>query len=321
MIVQAYAKINLSLVVCSRLENGYHELKMVMENISLHDDLIVERSSVPGIHLSCVFEGGLENKGYSLSTDEDNLIIRAGNALIDHFNGNGITDPLVKTPDRTPGFDVLLKKRIPMAAGLAGGSTDAAAMLRAIAALYDQKDTADGPYNIITEEELCSIGARIGADIPYCILGKSRLAEGIGEILTPLPAPPKAYLLIVKPEIDVSTAHIYKMTDENTDYAAQSRSIVADRFNALTDALNSGDLRAVAANLHNDLRYAAISEHPVISEIENDLTQFGATGAMMSGSGPSVFAIFDDEDRCNDAYLKYQQKWPEHFITQVGFIV
>ncbi len=311
----AYAKINLGLLVLGRRDNGYHDLDMVMETISIHDDLIIERSGDPGIHLTCRMEGALADKGYELSSGDDNLIVRAGNALLQYASVHGITDPDAFTSDEKPGYDITLIKRIPMAAGLAGGSTDAAAALRGISSMLKGTDGTG-----VTDDILCKIGAGIGADIPYCIMGGSKRASGIGEVLKPLPAPPASYLIILKPDIDVSTGHIYKMTDENTDYASSDRQETYDRFDALISALNDGDIQGVAHNLHNDLRYAAICEHPVIKELEDKMVGYGALGAMMSGSGPSVFAIFDNENARDNALRHISEDHPGIYVSGAEFM-
>ncbi len=311
----AYAKVNLGLLVLGRRDNGYHDLDMVMETISIHDELIIERSAAPGIRLTCRLEGGLADKGYELSSGDDNLIVRAGNALLQYASGHGITDPEALTSDGEPGYDITLIKRIPMAAGLAGGSTDAAAALRGISSMLKGTDGTG-----VTDDILCEIGAGIGADIPYCIMGGSKRASGIGEVLKPLPAPPKSYLIILKPDIDVATGHIYKMTDENTDYASSDRQETYDRFDALISALNDGDIQGVAHNLHNDLRYAAICEHPVIKELEDKMVGYGALGAMMSGSGPSVFAIFDNENARDNALRHISEDHPVIYASGAEFM-
>lgn len=320
MTEKAYAKINLTLRVCGRLTNGYHELAMVMETVDIHDDLEIRLSDEPGLRLSCG----------ALSTGDDNLVIRAAKAILEYCYGKDTSDA-----DRDiPGLDMTLTKRIPMAAGLAGGSSDAAAALRGINKLLNLG---------LSSDELCDIGVKIGADVPYCIQGGSRLARGIGEILTPVSAPPDLHLIIVKPNIDVPTGHIFTELDrmmheardletdtatDHTDsestsdnaattpkpeYVSSGSTSMSDKdtpeYNML-EALEKGSPDDIAACLYNDLRRVTIREHGIISDLEDILVSLGAKGAMMSGSGPSVFGLFDDRQICDNALYKIRQAYP-----------
>lgn len=183
--LNAYAKINLGLDVVRRLENGYHEVRMIMQTVDLHDSLTF-RKTESGIRLKI--------EGSKLPADDSNLVCKAARLMFETYGLEG-------------GVDITLTKRIPIAAGMAGGSTDAAAAFRGINELF-----AAGA----TQEDLKRLGVKIGADVPYCIMGGTALSEGIGEILTPLPAPPQCHVLIAKPDIDVSTAFVYQNLHADT---------------------------------------------------------------------------------------------------------
>lgn len=300
MTEKAYAKINLTLRVCGRLANGYHELAMVMETVDIHDDLEIRLSDEPGLRLSCG----------SLSTGDDNLVIRAAKAILEYCYGKNASD----AGRDIPGLDMTLTKRIPMAAGLAGGSSDAAAALRGINKLLNLG---------LSSDELCNIGVKIGADVPYCIQGGSMLARGIGEILTPVSAPPDLHLIIVKPNIDVPTGHIFteldRMMHEARDLETDTATDHTDPEYKMLEALEKGSPDDIAACLYNDLRRVTIREHGIISDLEDILVSLGAKGAMMSGSGPSVFGLFDDRHICDNALYKIRQAYPGIYAEYTFF--
>jgi len=294
---KAYAKINLALDITGKLPNGYHTVRMIMETIAIHDDLTISVSDEPGIHLSCELENdSLTVSG--LSCGEDNLIVRATRALLAEAVSRDLSGA-----ERT-GLDMKLIKRIPMAAGLAGGSSDAAAALRGVNRLLDLG---------FTDEELCNIGVTIGADVPYCIRGGSRLAEGIGENLSVLPSPPDAHLLIVKPDIDVSTAYVYRRIDASSD-------ICHPDIDGMISDLSKGDLKGIASRLGNVLRDVTCEEHVIVPELEQAMRALGAQGALMSGSGPTVFGIFEDEAVCAQALEKIRTDYPGIYSARTSFI-
>ena len=263
--INSYAKINLGLDVLGVLPNGYHTLKMIMQTVSLHDTLCFEKTVGTGIELST-------NLPY-LPTDQNNLIYKAISLFKEKY---GITD----------GIRCTATKRIPVAAGLAGGSGNAAAALKAMDALFDTK---------LTPEALASDGLKLGADVPYCLMGGTALAEGIGEVLTPLPAPPDAKVLIVKPKVSVSTKEVYTSLhlDETT---------VHPDIDACIDALKTGSLKKLCDNLGNVLEDVTVKLYPCILDIKSKMLDSGADGALMSGSGPSVFGLFSDEEKAKGAY-------------------
>ncbi len=246
---RAYAKINIGLDVLRRRADGYHEVKMIMQTVDIYDELVLERRKEPGIELR------MDNS--ELPSGGDNLICRAADLL---FREKKITE----------GVNISLTKRIPIAAGMAGGSADAAAALRGVNELFDLG------YSL---KELQALGVGLGADIPYCLAGGIMLSEGIGEILTPLPAPPAAHLVIAKPDINVSTAFVYG-------------NLHADRLAWHPDI----DGMIAALQKGNVLETVTVKAHPVIEQIRELLRKQGAENALMSGSGPTVFGIFKEKE-------------------------
>lgn len=262
--VKALAKINLGLDVVRRREDGYHEVKMVMQTIHLFDRLEMKKTA-GGITMTT-------NLSF-LPTNENNLVYTAAKLLIDEFQ---IKD----------GIDVKLHKHIPVAAGMAGGSTDAAAVLYGMNRMFELG---------LSKEELMQRGVKIGADVPYCIMRGTALAEGIGEKLTALPPMVKCPVLIAKPQISVSTKFVYEnlRLDENT---------VHPDIDRLVEDIRQKNLAAVTADMGNVLETVTIPNYPVIAEIKEHMMVHGAAGAMMSGSGPTVFGLFDDKEKAVAAY-------------------
>lgn len=256
---RAYAKINIGLDVLRRRADGYHEVKMIMQTVDIYDELVLERRKQPGIELR------MDNS--DLPSGGDNLICRAADLL---FREKKITE----------GVNISLTKRIPIAAGMAGGSADAAAALRGLNELFDMG------YSL---KELQALGVGLGADIPYCLAGGTMLSEGIGEILTPLPAPPAAHLVIAKPDINVSTAFVYG--NLHADRLAWHPDI-----DGMIAALQKGDLDGITGRLGNVLETVTVKAHPVIEQIKELLRKQGAENALMSGSGPTVFGIFKEKE-------------------------
>lgn len=263
--LKALAKINLGLDVVRRREDGYHEVRMIMQTIYLYDRLDIKRTQEPGIQIQT-------NLSF-LPVNENNLIYKAAKLLMDEFS---ITD----------GVSVKLDKRIPVAAGMAGGSTDAAAMLIGVNRLFSLG---------LTKRQLMERGVQIGADVPYCIMRGTALAEGIGEELSPLPPMVKCPVLIAKPSISVSTKFVYQnlKLDDTTIHPDIDR---------LIDDIKAKNLHDIAAHMGNVLETVTIPNYPVIDEIKKHMLSNGAVGAMMSGSGPTVFGLFDDEDTAKKAY-------------------
>lgn len=275
--LKALAKINLGLDVVRRREDGYHEVRMIMQTIQLYDRLDIKRTQEPGIQIQT-------NLSF-LPVNENNLIYKAAKLLMDEFS---ITD----------GVSVKLDKRIPVAAGMAGGSTDAAAMLIGVNRLFSLG---------LTKRQLMERGVQIGADVPYCIMRGTALAEGIGEALSPLPPMVKCPVLIAKPAISVSTKFVYQnlKLDDTTIHPDIDR---------LIDDIKAKNLHDIAAHMGNVLETVTIPNYPVIDEIKKHMLSNGAVGAMMSGSGPTVFGLFDDEDTAKKAYKAMRSS---HLARQV----
>lgn len=277
---RAYAKINIGLDVLRRRPDGYHEVKMIMQTVDINDDLLLERTSKPGIHLQTDHE--------ELPTDQDNLICRAA-AL------------LMKEKAITEGVKITLTKRIPIAAGMAGGSSDAAAALRGLNILFEMG---------YSTEELQRLGVKLGADIPYCIVGGTMLSEGIGEILTPLPAPPDAHLVVAKPDINVSTAFVYgNLHVERLQYHPD--------IDGMAGALFEGSLQGICDRMGNVLETVTVPAYPVIERIKGLMREMGACNALMSGSGPTVFGIFTDKKQaqCTAAAIEKKGLARQIFVT------
>lgn len=262
--INAPAKINLGLDVIRRREDGYHEVKMIMQSIRLFDRLTLTKSRTPGIHLST-------NLSF-LPTNEDNLVYKSAKLLLDVFDIKG-------------GLDIHLDKRIPVAAGMAGGSTDAASCMLAVNRLFGLK---------LSINQLMDMGVKLGADIPYCLLKGTALSEGIGEILSPLPKAPDCYVLIAKPGFHVSTRFVYAnlKLDETT---------VHPDIDCMISCIRDNDLYGMCSHMANILETVTIPEHPEIETIKSTMLENGAIGALMSGSGPTVFGIFDNFDKAKAA--------------------
>lgn len=279
---KAYAKINLGLDVLGILPGGYHEVKMVMQTVGIFDVLTMERAKA-GITVTT--DSG------ELPTDENNLIYKAAKLLLEEA---GVES----------GVCIYLEKHIPIAAGMAGGSSDAAATLSGINELFELG---------YTDEQLMELGVRIGADVPYCILGGTALAEGIGEKLTPLAAAPDCYLLVAKPPINVATGHVYKQLDSLEGYSHPD-------IDGMVEAIARGDLAGVVKRMGNVLQEVTIPEHPIIGELKEEMIRLGAEGSMMSGSGPTVFGIFTDRDRAQKAYESMQGYDGAGAVFLTGFV-
>lgn len=263
--LKALAKINLGLDVVRRREDGYHEVRMIMQTIHLFDRVNIEKTSEPGIKIKT-------NLSY-LPVNENNLIYKAGRLLMDEF-------------DITEGVSVDLDKRIPVAAGMAGGSTDAAAMLYGMNKMFGLG---------LSMQELKDRGVKIGADVPYCLMRGTALAEGIGEKLKSLPPMIKCPVLIAKPQISVSTKFVYEnlKLDEKVNHPD---------IDQLIKDIKAKDLQGVCDHMGNILETVTIPNYPIIAEIKKNMLENGAAGAMMSGSGPTVFGLFDDAEKAKQAY-------------------
>lgn len=268
--LKALAKINLGLDVVRRREDGYHEVRMIMQTIHLYDRLKITKTKTPGIEIH-------SNLPF-LPVNENNLVYKAGKLLMDEF-------------DIREGVRVDLLKRIPVAAGMAGGSSDAAAMLYGINQLFGLK---------LSRQALMERGVTIGADVPYCLMRGTALAEGIGEKLKQLSPMVKCPVLIAKPQISVSTKFVYQnlKLDEHT---------VHPDIDTLIQDIRNKDLQAVARDMGNVLETVTIPNYPVIAQIKEQMMHSGAVNSMMSGSGPTVFGLFENEKQAQKAYDDMKQ--------------
>ncbi len=264
MILRAYGKINLGLDVLGKRPDGYHEVRMIMQTVTLYDRLRIRRTKEPGIRLS--------SNLYFLPTGKDNLVYRAAELLMKE---RGVKE----------GVSITLQKCIPVAAGMAGGSSDAAAALIGVNRLFGLG---------FTRKELMERGVSLGADIPYCIMRGTALAEGIGERLRRLAPMPECFIVLAKPPVSVSTKFVYG-------------NLKADEIKSHPDiegmerALQTGSLEGIAACMGNVLETVTIAAYPVVGEIKERMREDGAAAALMSGSGPTVFGIFEEKeaaDRC-----------------------
>lgn len=270
MELKALGKINLGLDVLGKRPDGYHDVRMVMQTIYLYDQITITKRKEPGI--------GLSTNLFYLPVNENNLAYRAAKLLMDEF-------------EIQSGVDIFLEKHIPVAAGMAGGSSNAAAVLYGINRMFDLG---------LSMEELMKRGVSLGADVPYCIMRGTVLAEGIGEILTPLPPMPRCQIVVAKPPVSVSTKMVYEKID--------SRRIVEHPdIDGIIEGLKEGDVSKIASRMGNVLEQVTVEEYPVIDKIKKLMNEGGAKGAMMSGSGPTVFGIFTEKSLAKKAALKIRE--------------
>ncbi len=280
---KAYAKINLTLDVTGKRPDGYHTVEMVMQTVSLHDEVTVSLNDSKTISMQCSVA--------SLPTDGTNLAVRAAELFYEH---TGITNA---------GTAISIVKQIPIAAGLAGGSTDAAAVLQALDALH---------HTALGTERLCEMGLKLGADVPYCIRGGTMLAQGIGEELTALPPMQHCYVVLVKPPFAISTADIYRQMNGGD---VSPRPDTA----GMMQALEQQDFVGICERLYNVMEPVTGKDHPEIAQIRTMLLEQGAEGAIMSGSGPTVFGLFAHEQTARDVAELLQKGHPDtHFAEILG---
>lgn len=281
LIKKAYAKINLGLDVLRRREDGYHEVKMIMQTVGIHD-VLTFREEADGVLVLTV-------DSMQIPDNEDNLIIKAARLLL-------------QTAGIQKGVSINLQKNIPVAAGMAGGSTDAAATLVGLNELFGLA---------YSKEDLQKMGVKLGADIPYCIMGGTALSEGIGEKLSPLPAPPAAYLVVAKPDLMISTKYVYE------NLHANSLTEHPD-IDAMVEALKDQDLHKLCFLMGNVLETVTEKENPIITELKALMIEEGAIGSLMSGSGPTVFGIFEDQDKANKCLseIRARDLAKQFFVTE-----
>ncbi|MDO4618646.1 MAG: 4-(cytidine 5'-diphospho)-2-C-methyl-D-erythritol kinase [Clostridia bacterium] len=276
-VARSYAKINLTLDVISRRENGYHDVKMIMQTLSLFDLVIVDKDKTISVSTNIK----------SLPTNEKNIAWKAAKLF---FDETGISS----------GAKILIHKNIPIAAGLAGGSGNAAAVLCALDRLYNTS---------LSLEKLLKMGEKLGADVPFCILGGTVLAEGIGEIMTEITPIKKTDILLVKPPVSVSTQKIYEAIDSHTDLKHPDT-------DGMISAIDDGDLDKISQKLSNIMEDVTVLEAPEILKIKEKLLKIGAKGALMSGSGPTVYGIFENFETAKKAHDEFSKEYKETFLTK-----
>lgn len=280
LIKKTPAKINLTLDVTGKLENGYHTLSMIMQSIDVCDELSFEKTADETILFS--MNKDLPDK----IPAEKNLVYKAAKLMKDTFKIDG-------------GFKIHLTKNIPAAAGLAGGSSDCAATLIGINELCGLG---------LDIEKLCEIGVKLGADVPFCIRKGTMLAEGIGEILTPLAPLTGIPVLLIKPNISISTPYVYKHLKLNElDYHPDNKAVIS--------YIKDNNIKKIAASLSNVLETVTIPENPIIAELKHYLTENGAIGSLMSGSGPTTFGIFENMETAKKAYEKAKAYFPDFDVV------
>lgn len=282
MRIKAHAKLNLTLDVLGRRSDGYHDLRMIMQSIGLADVLTLEENGAGELRASTNL--------HFLPNNEKNL---AAQAALRWWEARG------QVPR---GLDIAIEKHIPVCAGMAGGSSDAAAVLRALNAMEGAP---------LSPAEVARIGERVGSDVPYCVLGGTALAEGRGEILTPLPPLPRCWVVLCKPEFSISTPALFAKIDS---VRLRCR---PDTQGAIA-ALEAGDLAGVARRMYNVFEDALPERQRArVNDIKNVLIQSGALGASMSGTGPTAFGLFDDESLAREARERLEEFGGEVFLTQI----
>ncbi len=280
MEVLAHAKLNLTLDVLGKRPDGYHDLRMIMQSVALADALTLKENGSGEVRVSTNL--------HFLPNNEKNL---AAQAALRWWEARG------QTPR---GLDITIEKRVPVCAGMAGGSSDAAAVLRAL-------NRAEGEP--LSPPDLAKIGERVGSDVPYCVIGGTALAEGRGEVLTPLPSLPRCWVVLCKPEFSISTPALFAKIDSvRLRCRPDTQGAVA--------ALGAGDLAGVARRMYNVFEDALPErQHARVNDLKNVLIQCGALGASMSGTGPTAFGLFDDESCAQQARERLSDFGGEVFLT------
>lgn len=274
------AKVNLTLDVTKRLENGYHEVDMIMHQIDLYDVIKMNKNSVGKVRL--------QNSVKYLPTDKTNIAFKAAMIIRERYK-------------LLEGIDIYIEKNIPVSAGMAGGSTDAASVIKGMNKLFDLNMSVDVMLEIALE---------IGADVPFCILGGCYNARGIGEKLTPIDSKLDTWMLVAKPNIGVSTKDVYKALDVDK---------IENHPNTLLmqKAVEEGSSYKVVENLRNVLEDVTTKMHPIIYDIKSRMMEYGALGEMMSGSGPTVFGLFKSKEKATRACENMKKKYPQSYVVRL----
>ncbi len=278
VVYDAAAKINLMLDILARLENGYHSLFMLMQSVDLYDTVTVETDSSGAINITSDEAG--------IPCDKSNIAYKAAEAF---FKFTGI---------KNKGIKIHIEKRIPFAAGMAGGSADGAAVIAALNDIYETD---------LSEQELCKIGLKVGADVPFCLTGGTRLAQNVGEILSPLPPLDDCYIVLAKPERGVSTKEAFEAFDKATNIRHLDTC-------GMLYAASQGDLYEICKRTKNV--FEQLIEVPERVPVKSTLNRHGALAACMSGSGPTVYGIFDDESKARSAAASLEKFVKHIYITK-----
>ncbi len=270
--LKAYGKINLGLDVLRKREDGYHDLDMIMQTVDVYDDIVISKTD----HSEKI---KVITDMMVLSNEKENLAYMAAKMLMDEF-------------DIHQGIEIYIHKRIPIAGGMAGGSADCAAVLKGINTMFRLN---------LTMEQLMERGVRLGADVPYCILGGTAIARGIGEELTPLPAPPQCHVVIAKPPVSVSTAYVY-------GHIRPEQITKHPDIEGMAEAIKKGDIQQLSMLLYNVMEDVTVPEYPIIRDIKNVMLEGGALNSIMSGSGPTVFGLFESKEKAEDTIRQLKDK-------------
>lgn len=276
--LKGYGKINLAIDVIGKLANGYHEVRMIMQSVDLYDEISIEK-----IDKEIYINTNLEY----LPTGSGNICYKAAELMIEKYNLDC-------------GFKINIQKNIPVAAGLAGGSTDGASVMVAINILCNLG---------LTDEEIMEIAVEIGADVPYCVKCEPMLAEGLGEKLTPIKGLDNQWVLITKPNIGVSTKDVYgNFKFEDVEKRPD--------IDCIVKGLENGDFVDIVESMENVLESVTFKLHPIVKEIKVKMQEYGAQKSLMSGSGPSVFGIFRSYDKAKKAYKKFKRIYDQTYLVK-----
>ena len=278
--LKAYGKINIGLDVIRKREDGYHDLDMIMQTVGVYDDVIISRKDG-----TQTYEIEVSTDADVLPNDKGNLAFMAAKVLMEAY-------------DIKAKVKIHINKRIPIAGGMAGGSADCAAVLRGVNQLFQLG---------LTDEQLQEYGVKLGADVPYCIVGGTKRAQGIGEILTDLPTPPKCYVIIAKPDAFVSTKFVYS-------HIRPAQIENHPDIDEIIESIKAGDLYGMCEKIANVMEDVTIPEYPIIQKVKDILKSNGAVNALMSGSGPTVFGIYDDEEKAKQSMDALSGK---EFVSQL----
>lgn len=278
IVVDGFGKINLALDVLYKRDDGYHEINTIMQQIDLKDTIVL-RNRDKGINIEC--------NDKSVPLDERNIVYKAWKKIVEKTGTN-------------KGIDVTINKNIPVAAGLAGGSTNAAAVLKGLNKLWNLE---------LPEEELLKMGKTIGADVPFCLVGGTAQAKGIGEKLKSIKSFSNKFILLANIGVEVSTPYVYRNLN------LKNKGMFVD-VEKVIKYIEDGNVKGVAENMANILETVVINKYPVIGKIKEEMIKFGALGALMTGSGPTVFGVFDDEDKLYNCKERMEEKIKKVIVTK-----